>query len=156
MSAKGCLGLLHTNCFSPGINRQHSLATVHDDVMKWTHFSALLAICAENSPVTGEFPAQRPVTRSFDVFFYLLQIKRLSKRWWGWWFETPLRPIWGHYYVPTPLTRDTSLLMGACCVLNIWCAFIFFHCCAVCHCMVIWGLVCQKQVSRAETNSYIP
>ena len=32
-------------------------------------FSALLAICAGNSPVSGEFPAQRPVTRSFDVFF---------------------------------------------------------------------------------------
>ena len=32
-------------------------------------FSALLAFCAENSPVTGEFPSQRPVTRSFDVFF---------------------------------------------------------------------------------------
>ena len=32
-------------------------------------FSALLAICAGNSPVTGEFPAQRPVTRSFDIFF---------------------------------------------------------------------------------------
>ena len=31
-------------------------------------FSALLAICAENSPVPGEFPAQWPVTRSFDVF----------------------------------------------------------------------------------------
>ena len=34
-------------------------------------FSALLAICAGNSPVTGEFPAQSPVTRSFDVFFDL-------------------------------------------------------------------------------------
>ena len=34
-------------------------------------FSALLAICAENSPVTGEFPAQRPVTRSFDALFDL-------------------------------------------------------------------------------------
>ena len=32
-------------------------------------FSALLALCAGNSLVTGEFPAQRPVTRSFDVFF---------------------------------------------------------------------------------------
>ena len=31
--------------------------------------SALLAICAGNSPVTGEFPAQKPVKRSFDVFF---------------------------------------------------------------------------------------
>ena len=34
-------------------------------------FSALLAICAGNSPVTGEFLVQRPVTRSFDVFFDL-------------------------------------------------------------------------------------
>ena len=34
-------------------------------------FSALLAICAGNSPVPGEFPTQRPVTRSFDVFFDL-------------------------------------------------------------------------------------
>ena len=31
-------------------------------------FSALLAICAGNSPVTGEFLAQMPVTRNFDVF----------------------------------------------------------------------------------------
>ena len=28
-------------------------------------FSALLAICAGNSPVPGEFPAQRPATRSW-------------------------------------------------------------------------------------------
>ena len=41
-------------------------------------FSALLAICAGNSPVTGEFPAQRPVTRSFDVFFDLRLNKRMS------------------------------------------------------------------------------
>ena len=34
-------------------------------------FSALLAFCAGNSPVTGEFPAQSPVTRNFDVFFDL-------------------------------------------------------------------------------------
>ena len=33
--------------------------------------SALLVICAGNSPVPGEFPAQRPVTRSFDVYFDL-------------------------------------------------------------------------------------
>ena len=42
-------------------------------------FSALLVICAENSPVPGEFPAQRPVTRGFDVFFDLHLNKRLSK-----------------------------------------------------------------------------
>ena len=42
-------------------------------------FSALLAICARNSPITVEFPAQRPVTRSFDVFFDLRMNERLSK-----------------------------------------------------------------------------
>ena len=36
----------------------------------------------------GEFPAQRPVTRSFDVFLDLHPNKRLSKQWWDWWFET--------------------------------------------------------------------
>ena len=30
-------------------------------------FSALLALCVGNSPVTIEFPSQRPVTQSFDV-----------------------------------------------------------------------------------------
>ena len=59
-------------------------------------FSALLALCAGNSPVTGEFPKQRPMTRSFDVFFDLRLNKRLSKHSWGWWFETPSCPIWRH------------------------------------------------------------
>ena len=53
----------------------------------WRHqmetFSALLAICEGNSPVTGEFPSQRPVTRRFDVFFDLHLIKQLSKQSWG-------------------------------------------------------------------------
>ena len=31
-------------------------------------FSVLLAICAGNSPASDEIPAQRPVTRSFDIF----------------------------------------------------------------------------------------
>ena len=35
------------------------------------NISALLAICARNSSVTGEFPAQRPVTQGFDVFYDL-------------------------------------------------------------------------------------
>ena len=51
----------------------------------WRHqmetFSALLAFCAGNSPVTGEFPAQRPVPRSFDVFFDLRLNQKLSKQW---------------------------------------------------------------------------
>ena len=45
---------------------------------------------------SGEFPAQRPVTRSFDVFFDLRLNKRLSKHSWGWWFETPWHPLRRH------------------------------------------------------------
>ena len=66
----------------------------------WRHqmetFSALQAICAGNSPVTDEFLAQRPVARGFDVFFDLWLNKQLSKQWWGWWFDTPSRPLWRH------------------------------------------------------------
>ena len=66
----------------------------------WRHqietFSVLLAICVGNSPVTGEVPAKRPVTRSLSVFFDLRLNKRLSKQWWGWWFETLSRPLIRH------------------------------------------------------------
>ena len=44
----------------------------YHDVIKWKNF-----LCAGNSSVTDEFPEQRPVTRSFDVFFDL----RTNKRW---------------------------------------------------------------------------
>ena len=44
----------------------------------------------------GEFPTQRPVTRSFDVYFDLCPNKRLSKQWWGWWFETLSCSLWRH------------------------------------------------------------
>ena len=40
-------------------------------------FSALMALCAGNSTITGEFPSQRPVTRSFDVFFHL-RLKKIA------------------------------------------------------------------------------
>ena len=66
----------------------------------WRHqmetFSALLALCAGNSPVTGEFPSQRPVTWSFNILFDLGPNISLSKQLWGWWFETPSRSLWRH------------------------------------------------------------
>ena len=69
-----------------------------DQLSWWRHqmetFSALLAICVGNSPVPGEFPTQRPVTRSFDVFFDLRLNKQLSKQSWGWWFETLSGSLW--------------------------------------------------------------
>ena len=42
----------------------------------------------------GEFPTQRPVTQSYDVFFNLRLNKRLSKQPWSWWFETPSWSLW--------------------------------------------------------------
>ena len=56
-------------------------------------FRATGPLCGE---FTGELPAQRPVRRSFDVFFALRLIKRLSKHLRGWWFETLSRPLWRH------------------------------------------------------------
>ena len=52
-------------------------------------------LCGEFSG-PGEFPTQRPVTQSFDVFFDLRLNKRLSKQPWGWWFEAPSWSLWRH------------------------------------------------------------
>ena len=74
----------------------------------------------------GEFPAQRPVTRSFDVFFDLRLTKRLSEQPLGWWFETPPWSLWrqcnGMRYSPsaTP-TRNNHVVCWAC-VYYIWIA----------------------------------
>ena len=50
------------------ITRGHGIAWWRNQMEA---FSTLLALCAGNSPVTSELPSQRPVTRSFDVFFDL-------------------------------------------------------------------------------------
>ena len=62
--------------------------------MEW--FFALLSLCAWNSLVTGEFPSQRPVTHSFDVFFHLRLNKWLSKQSRRRWFEPQSRSLWRH------------------------------------------------------------
>ena len=66
-----------------------SILSTHDDVIKWKLFRITGLLCME-------FPAQRPVTRSFDVFFDLRLNKWLSKQSWGWWFETLSCPLWCH------------------------------------------------------------
>ena len=58
----------------------------------------------------GEFPAQRLVTLSFDVFFDLHPNKRLSKQSWGWWFETPSRPLWPHCNAFDPIIVNWARL----------------------------------------------
>ena len=86
----------------------------------WRHqmetFSALLALCAGNSPVAGEFPSQRPVTRSFDVFFDLCLNNWLSKQSWGWWFERH-RIMTLQWLSKKPLVQFTS---NFACVLIGW------------------------------------
>ena len=63
----------------------------------------------------GEFPTQRPVTRSFDVFFDLRLNNRLSKQWLGWWFETqcngnPQAYLFCSSSLNTPLSSSDKLL----------------------------------------------
>ena len=64
----------------------------------WRHemetFSALLALCVGNSPVTDEFPSERLVTPSFDVFFDEGLNKQLSKQSRHQWFEMASRSLW--------------------------------------------------------------
>ena len=75
---------------------------IHDDLIKSYHimtssngniFRVTGPLCGEFTG-PGEFPTQRPVTRSFDVFFDLRLNKRLSKQPWGWWFETSSWSLW--------------------------------------------------------------
>ena len=81
-------------------------------------------LCAGNSPITGEFPSQRPMMRSFDVFFDLRLNKRLSKQSWGWWVETPSSSLCrhcngsgvcrtgGHYWDNYPGTISSHLTLS--------------------------------------------
>ena len=52
--------------------------------------------------LSGEFTGHRLIPRTkasdaeFGDFFDLRMNKRLSKQWWGWWFETPSCPLWRH------------------------------------------------------------
>ena len=76
--------------FSLYDNHTRIMTSSNWDIFRFTgHFSG-------NSPVSGEFPAQRPVTRSFEVFFDLRLNKWLNKQSQGWWFETLSRPLWRH------------------------------------------------------------
>ena len=81
----------------------------------WRHemekISALLAFWAWNSPVPGEFPAQRPVARSFNVFFDLCLNKRLNKQSRHRWFETPSGSLWRHCKVNASLSSFESSYM---------------------------------------------
>ena len=78
--------LVSTICLLTSAWRCHQMET----------FSASLALCAGNSPVTGEFNSQRSVTWSFDASLICALNKRLSKQSRAWWFHTPSRSCLRH------------------------------------------------------------
>ena len=89
--------LIHVGIKLKHVSKRGALFFIWLMMASWNgNFCALPAICAGNSPVPGDFPTQGPVRRSFGVFFDLRLNKRLSKQSWGWWFETPSRPLWRH------------------------------------------------------------
>ena len=104
-------------CLGPCVPKSHGISSNDIDQVWWRHqietFSALLAFCVGNSPVTGEFPAQRPVTRSFGVFFDLRLNHQLSKQWTCRWFETPSCSLWRHCNVFLQIyhTQHQKLIM---------------------------------------------
>ena len=98
--------LLSPKCITQKVNfdkqpflfcRAHAHCKPHDDVIKWKYSTRYWHFVRE-PPVTGTFPSQRPVMRSFDVFFDLRLNKRLSKQSRRRWFETPWRSLWRHCY----------------------------------------------------------
>ena len=89
----------------------------------WRHqmetVSAWQALCAGNSPVTGEFPSQRPVTLSCDAFFDLHLNKQLSKQSRRRWLETLSRSLWHHCNDFSMITIPWQLY-GACRQHHMW------------------------------------
>ena len=70
--------------------KQHMMTSLNGNIFRVTG-----PLCGEFTG-PGEFPTQRPVTRSFDVFFDLRLNKRLSKQPWGWWLQTQSWSLWRH------------------------------------------------------------
>ena len=85
----------------------------------------------------GEFPAQRPVTRSFDAFFDLRLNKRLSKQPWGWWFETSSWWLWLQCNALWPVHGSITVW------LRITVSFMASH---------IWCLIIQLGLTRIQVR----
>ena len=99
---------------------------------QWSHqmetISLLLALCVGNTSVTGEFPSQKTMTRSFDVFFLSGLNNQSSKQWRHRWFETPWRSLWCHcndvlYYTHRAVFQEMGPSTNMRCSVwyNVWC-----------------------------------
>ena len=86
---------LKFNSNLPGANELRGMVVfvlLHDDIIKWKHFTNYWPFCEGNPPVTCGFPSQRPVKPSFDVFLD----QQLSKQSGRQWFEKPSFSLWCH------------------------------------------------------------
>ena len=138
------------------------------DISWWRHqmetFSALLAICAGNSPVTGDFPAQRPETRNVDVFTDVHFNELLSKQI----EEQASKPVgWMVYFllitfVPTQ-KLCVNIYMHNYIWELLWDDFVFFGLPIVSCSMInnlilgcLWPLVFFKQLIWCSAISHLP
>ena len=69
--------------------------SMHDDVIKWKHFPRYWPFVRgiHRSPVNSRTKAS---DAELWCFLWSAPDKRLSKQWWGWWFETPSWSLWRH------------------------------------------------------------
>ena len=125
-----CKSLIFDDITRPCRLKTPSTPLLPKSLFRVTPSSTLLSHCDERIPIMmtssngnifrvtgplsgeftgpGEFPTQRPVTRSFDVFFDLRLNKRLSKQPRGWWFETQSWSLWRHCNVALTPPYDAT------------------------------------------------
>ena len=95
-------------CLSNRLCEQPS--RTHESPRAESVFISLLALCVGSPPVTGGFPSQMSVTRSFGILFDLRLNKWLSKWSRCRWFETPWRPLWRHKWITQFIYRNHELV----------------------------------------------
>ena len=100
-SLRSCFNILPPGALTP----QGIEGAMKRDVSK--HWCTLQWCASRGWFIAHENWTSWPVTRSFDVFFVLCLIKRLSKHSRGWLFETPSRPLWRHYNVKDLHTHNS-------------------------------------------------
>ena len=111
--------IINVVCFVGGSTHVLITSSKHDNNMMT---SSNVNIFRVTGPFCGEFTGpyefltQRPVTRSFDVFFDLRLKKRLSKQPWGWRCETPSWSLWRqcneNRNVPNCAVQDMIMLLS--------------------------------------------